>query len=70
MSAVLKQPTATVGEACFLSSINPDRLETINAVFHDAVGRYGDNPAFTGLGVTLSYRRLEQYSPARAPSRG
>ena len=64
MSAVLKQPAESAGEACFLSPINPDGLETINAVFHDAVSRYGDNPAFTGLGVTLSYRQLDQSSRA------
>ena len=51
-------------ESWFLESINPERLETINAVFHDACRRHGDKPAFTSLGLTLSYADLDRYSAA------
>ncbi|HEY5718296.1 MAG TPA: AMP-binding protein [Motiliproteus sp.] len=64
MSAVLQQPVHAAAESHFLDAINPEGLATINAVLHDAVARHGDKPAFSALGVTLSYRQLERQSAA------
>jgi len=64
MSAVLQQSVDATGAPCFLQSINPQGLATINAVLHDAVERHGDKPAFSALGVTLSYRDLDRQSAA------
>ncbi|WP_210397446.1 AMP-binding protein [Motiliproteus sediminis] len=62
MNAVLEEPARDAGDCCFLPAINPDGFDTINAVFHDAIRRYGDRPAFSALGLTLSYKNLERQS--------
>ncbi len=43
-------------------NINPDAYATILDVFEVSVKKYANNPVVTGIGYTLTYRDLDQYS--------
>lgn len=43
-------------------SINPDEYPSILEVFEASVKKYADKPALTGIGHTLTFRDLDQYS--------
>ncbi|PJE80883.1 Long-chain-fatty-acid--CoA ligase [invertebrate metagenome] len=43
-------------------SIEPDKYQCLLDVFEEAVLQYGDKPAFTGIGHTLTYKKLDKYS--------
>ncbi|WP_330925882.1 AMP-binding protein [Candidatus Sororendozoicomonas aggregata] len=43
-------------------NINPDAYATILDVFEASVKKYANNPVVTGIGHTLTYRDLDQYS--------
>ena len=44
------------------ATIDPDAYPSLVAVFEESVRRFGDRPAFSNLGVTLSYRDLDRLS--------
>lgn len=44
------------------AEINPDAYPSVAEVFNRACQRYNDQPAFYNLGVTLTYRQMNQYS--------
>ncbi|SDS14079.1 long-chain acyl-CoA synthetase [Halopseudomonas litoralis] len=46
--------------------IDLSQFNSIIEVFESSCAQHADNPAFTNMGVTLSYRELEQYSAAFA----
>lgn len=41
-------------------TINPDQYSSLLAMFDESVEKFGDRPAVTNLGVTLTYRELDQ----------
>ena len=43
-------------------TVNPDAYSSILDLFDQSIARYGDKPAFTGLGHTLSYREIDDLS--------
>ncbi len=43
-------------------TIDPDEYSSILQVFEESVRKYGDKPAFTGLGCTLTYRDIDKLS--------
>ncbi|HLB41576.1 MAG TPA: AMP-binding protein [Gammaproteobacteria bacterium] len=44
------------------AEINPDAYQSIAEMFNKICQRYNDKPAFYNLGITLTYRQLDQYS--------
>jgi len=42
------------------AEINPDEYRSLVDMFHQCCAKYGDLPAFTNMGKTISYRELEQ----------
>ena len=44
------------------AEINPDEYSSLKAVFEDSCRRYAELPAYSNLGVTLSYTDLERMS--------
>lgn len=42
--------------------IDPDHYPSVVAAFHDACDRYADKPSFRNMGVSLSYRRIQELS--------
>ncbi len=46
--------------------VDVDEYSTMLEVFERAVVRFADRPAFSGVGVTLSYQQLDEYSRAFA----
>jgi len=44
------------------TEIDPDRYESLVAVFEESCRRYADRPAFENLGVTLSFRDVDKFS--------
>ena len=44
------------------AEIDPERYRSLVEVFDESVARYGERPAFSNLGTTLSYRQLEERS--------
>lgn len=42
--------------------INPDRYPSLVDVFEESVSKYADRPAYINMGVTLTYRKLEEQS--------
>ncbi|MFI4890286.1 MAG: AMP-binding protein [Steroidobacterales bacterium] len=48
------------------ATIDPDQYTSIRQLFDAACARYGDAPAFTNMGTTLSYTQLDQASRAFA----
>ena len=40
--------------------INVDEYSSINAVFEDALQKYGDRPAFHSMGTTITYKELDE----------
>src|SRR3982750_2020450 len=59
-----------MGEKAWLASyppdvpaeIDPSQFENVRAILDRAVARYGDKPAFTNMGRTLTYRELDRLS--------
>lgn len=43
------------------AEINPDAYSSINAVFDDAIAKYGNRPAFHSMGTTITYSELNGY---------
>lgn len=41
-------------------TIDPDQYSSLLAMFDESVEKFGDRPAVTNLGVTLTYRELDQ----------
>lgn len=48
------------------AEIDPDKYRSLVEVFDEAVRRFSSRPAFTNLGVTLSYQQLDERSRAFA----
>lgn len=48
------------------AEINPEQHRSLVAFFESTVRRYGDRPAFSSFGTTLSYRDLDRHSRAFA----
>jgi long-chain acyl-CoA synthetase len=44
------------------AEIDPDAFGSVVEIFEDAVGRFGDRPAFTNFGTTLSFNELDALS--------
>ncbi len=42
--------------------INPNEYNSLLEIFHEAVKKYGNKPAFTNMGKTLSFKELDQLS--------
>ena len=42
------------------AEINPDEYRSLVDMFHQCCAKYGDLPAFTNMGKTVTYRQLEQ----------
>ncbi len=65
MSPELSRPTAQsilAAEGNVLAPLTSGRLTTIIDVFHQAINEHGDLPAFTNMGLTLSFRDMDRYS--------
>lgn len=41
-------------------TIDPEQYSSLMAMFDESVEKFGDRPAVTNLGVTLTYRELDQ----------
>lgn len=48
------------------AEINPDRYSSLVEMFEKAVLRYADQPAFINMGLTMTFRQLEEQSRAFA----
>jgi long-chain acyl-CoA synthetase len=48
------------------ATIDPDKYTSIRQLFDEACARFGDAPAFTNMGTTMSYARLDSLSRAFA----
>ena len=48
------------------ADINPDRYQSLVELFETATVRYADQPAFTNMGETMTFRKLEERSRAFA----
>ena len=44
------------------TEINPDQYDSLKTIFEDSCRQYGALPAYSNLGVTLSYADLERLS--------
>lgn len=44
------------------AEINPDQYASLKALFEDSAGKYAERPAYSNLGVTLSYAELDRLS--------
>ncbi|MFP5429272.1 MAG: AMP-binding protein, partial [Gammaproteobacteria bacterium] len=47
-------------------TINVEAYDSVLDVFHESCQRFGDKPAFSNMGRTITYRELDQYSAAFA----
>lgn len=47
-------------------TINVEAYDSVLDVFHESCKAFGDKPAFSNMGRTLTYRELDQYSAAFA----
>ena len=47
-------------------TIDVEAYDSVLDVFHESCKRFGDKPAFSNMGRTISYRELDQYSAAFA----
>ncbi|WP_394130001.1 long-chain-fatty-acid--CoA ligase FadD [Shewanella maritima] len=48
------------------AEINPEQFSSLVDMFETAVNKYADTPAFTNMGATMTYRKLEERSRAFA----
>ncbi|MHB1947445.1 MAG: AMP-binding protein [Gammaproteobacteria bacterium] len=48
------------------AEINPDAYQSINEIFDESCAKYADFPAYYNLGITFTYREIDQYSKALA----
>lgn len=48
------------------AEIDPDQMDSINAIFEQSFQRFASRPAFTSMGTTLSYAQTDQLSQAFA----
>ncbi len=44
------------------AEINPDAYQSIVEMFEQSCKQYGDCPAFYNLGITITYKQVDEYS--------